>query len=786
MPNLVSGRTTSRAMFVTFALAFSLLLLLAACNGDDEASPLPETVVPATATPTATAAPAATATPVPTPTPATVPAIATPTQTDDDDETEAAISSDLVTYTDGLYGYALQVPEAWIGERPSSGLLSIVNVFETGNEDIHAQTIVLFSAEPIHAAEIAQEQITPLAGLSGFRTITEADITLDDGAEAHQVFYGYGTGSNEQRGAVTFVTRGTMAMGVQTQAPRTVYERNFDVLDTVSTSIRPVVPQPFGAPRDETLVLYLDDGPITLDPGVSTDAASSQYIRQIFSGLVLLDEDLIPQPDLATWQVSEDGTVYTFTLKDGAQFHDGTPVTAQDIVFSWERALNRNLTAVGSSGSTYLDDIVGAKAYAAGEADSVTGLEATDDSTLVVTIDEAKSYFISKLTHPSAYLVLESNATEVPDPRLIEEEEEGTPDADEEDTSAEDSADDQDAEDVDPPDPWYYTSIGTGPYRLAHYERSRVAHLTAFEGYVGAPPTVDNLVFRFHAGLPTAMVEEGFIDVTTLIGTRAYDELVEEESALLDQTTRSNALSIQYLAFNTTIAPFDDPDVRRAFLWAVDRKAIFEEHAGDDLRLANGFMPPGLPGYDEDIAEIAYNPVAAKQLLDGTDFGQLGDEQPAIFIVGGSEAGPITRAIMNQWQENLEVRIVYRAAGQAYFYQLPSILEIGFNIYSYGWLADYPDPHNFLDALFHTESANNDGKAGSEAIDELLEQARTAGDDRLEQYRAIERRMVNEAVAIPLYFGRDYILVSERVANLSLDSQGFLRLENVELETEES
>ena len=781
MPNLVHGRTTPRAMFVTFTLAFSLLLLLAACNGDDEATSLPETVVPATATPTATAAPAATATPVPTPTPATVPAIATPTQTDDGAETEAVISSDLVTYTDGLYGYALQVPEAWIGERPSSGLLSIVNVFETGNEDIHAQTIVLFSAEPIHAAEIAQEQITPLAGLSGFRTITEADITLDDGAEAHQVFYGYGTGSNEQRGAVTFVTRGTTAMGVQTEAPRTVYERNFDVLDTVSTSIRPVAPQPFGAPRDDTLVLYLDGGPITLDPGVSTDASSSQYIRQIFSGLVRLNADLIPEPDLATWEVSEDGTIYTFTIKENAQFHDGTPVTAQDVVFSWERALNRNLTAVGSSGSTYLDDIVGARAYAAGEADSVTGLVATDDSTLVVTIDEPKSYFISKLTHSSAYLVLESNVPEPPSPRLIEEEE--MDGEEEEDTPAE-QTEEEDAEDAEPSEPWYYTSIGTGPYRLAHYERSRVAHLTAFEGYVGPPTTVGNLVFRFHAGIPAAMVEEGFADATTFIYAGDYDELVEEASPLVDNITSTDALSISYLAFNTVVEPFNDPDVRRAFLWAVDREAIFEEHAGSDIRLAHGFMPPGLPGYDEDIAEIAYNPVAAKELLDGTDFGQLGDEQPAIFIVGRREAGPITRAIMNQWQENLEVRIVYRAAGQAYFYQLPSILEIGFNIYSYGWLADYPDPHNFLDVLFHSESPNNDGKAGSDAIDDLLEKARTAGDDRLDQYREIERRMVQEAVAFPLYFGSDYILVSDRVKNLTLDSQGFLRLENVELDSE--
>ena len=110
---------------------------------------------------------------------------------------------------------------------------------------------------------------------------------------------------------------------------------------------------------------------------------------------------------------------------------------------------------------------------------------ATDDSTLVVTIDEPKSYFISKLTHSSAYLVLESNVPEPPSPRLIEEDEEMDGE-EEEDTPAE-QTEEEDAEDAEPSEPWYYTSIGTGPYRLAHYERSRVAHLTAFEGYVGPP-----------------------------------------------------------------------------------------------------------------------------------------------------------------------------------------------------------------------------------------------------------------------------------------------------------
>ena len=768
-----------RFVVLTLAIALGLVLLYAGCNQNGETTPQ-ETVEPATPTPTAT--PLSIPTAIPTPEPTGAPATAIPTQTDDDDETEALIPSDLKTYTDDLYGYTVQVPENWTATRPESGSVSVVMLFDTGTEDLTAESYVLFFDDEARPAEVAQQQLAPLAGLSGFRTITEADITLDDGTEAHQVFYAYGTGTNERRGSITFVARGTIAMGIQTQAPRTIYERNFDLLDSISTSIRAVAPQPFGAPSDDTLVLYLDRGPLTMDPGVSTDAQSSQYIRQIFSGLVRLDADLIPEPDLATWDVSEDGTVYTFTIKDGAEFHDSTPVTAQDFIFSWERALNRNLPPVGGSAGSYLDDIVGAKAYHDGEADSVTGLQAVDDSTLVVTIDEAKSYFISKLSHPSAYVVLQSNVPEVPDPRLVEEETEG---------DGESSTDD--ADDEDQPDPWYYTAIGTGPYRLAHYERSRAAHLTAFEGYLGPQHGIGHLVFRFHAGRSTAMVEEGFIDATTRIGSGDYDSLVEEESPLVEHITQTDALSIQYLAFNTvtgprtdpespfTTAPFSDPNLRRAFLWAVDRQTIFEEHAPSGWKVAHGFMPPGLPGYDENIAEIRYDPAAAKRLFDGTAFGQLDEDERVIVVAGGGDLSAIDRAIFEQWQENLGVRIRYQSIGATYFYRLPQVVEAGFGIYDYGWLADYPDPHNFLDVLFHTESPNNDGKAGSTAIDDLLEQARIAGEGRLEQYREIERRMIQEAVAFPLFFGSDYILVSERVGSLSLDAQGFLRLEGATL-----
>ena len=773
-------------LILILGLVIGLTFALAACqdDGDDPATaePTPGTVIPATATVEPT--PTATATPTPSPSP-TVPAVTpveTPTDgTDDDGETEAPDPTGLLTYTDDLYGYSLLIPEAWTGERPATGLRSVAAVFETDDESIMAQTLVLYQEEPTPPDDIVQDQISPLAGLSAFRIITEAPVSLDDGTEAYQVLYGYGTGSNEIRGSITFVTRGTVAVGIQVQAPRNAYERIFDTLEAVVTSLRIVPTEPFGVPRDESLILYLSDVPLTMDPGIATDFTSAQYIRQIFSGLVRLDDDLLPAPDLATWEVSEDETTYTFTLKDGAAFHDGTPVTMEDVVFSWQRALNANLPPVGGSGGSYLDDIVGALDYAAGSADSVSGLEVVDDNTLVVTIDEPKSYFLSKLTHTSVYVVKESNVPDVPEPRGEDTQQDDGSEQDEDETATEDAADDEEAM----PE-WWTTPIGTGPYRLAEYVPGRAVHLAAFDGYVGGPQSIENLVMLFHSGLPAAMVEEGIIDATTLIGAQTYASLQEEQSPLFDNITRAEQLSISYLGFNTAIAPFDDPDVRRAFLMAVDRESILEEHIGGAGRLAHGFMPPGLPGYDEEITAIPYDPERARALFNATAYAQMADSPPIVFVFAGADISPFHRAILEDWQQNLDVRIAYRAYGATYFYALPVILEAGANIYEYGWLADYPDPYNFLDTLFHTESEYNVGRAGSAEIDTLLEEARVAGEDRLDLYRQIERRMVDEAIAFPLVFGEDYVLVADHVTNLTLDSQGFLRLDGVTLEPRES
>ena len=147
------------------------------------------------------------------------------------------------------------------------------------------------------------------------------------------------------------------------------------------------------------------DDPLTLDPALVTDVTSATYIVELFGGLVTLDKDLQVKPDIAkSWDVSPDGTKYTFHLRDDVVFsQSGRRVTAQDFKYSMERAARPETDS--PTADTYLGDIVGAKDMIRGRAKEISGIRVVDDFTLEITIDAPKPYFLAKLTYPTAFVV---------------------------------------------------------------------------------------------------------------------------------------------------------------------------------------------------------------------------------------------------------------------------------------------------------------------------------------------------------------------------------------------
>ena len=148
--------------------------------------------------------------------------------------------------------------------------------------------------------------------------------------------------------------------------------------------------------------------PPTLDPHLSSDTTSAGIVVEIYSGLVALNTDLQLVPDIAeSWEIDGSGTVYTFHIRDNAKFHDGTPVTAGDFKWSMERAVHPDTASPVAD--TYLNDIVGVEDALEGKTTDISGVKVIDDSTLQITIDAPKAYFLAKLTYPTAYVLDREN-----------------------------------------------------------------------------------------------------------------------------------------------------------------------------------------------------------------------------------------------------------------------------------------------------------------------------------------------------------------------------------------
>ena len=547
------------------------------------------------------------------------------------------------------------------------------------------------------------------------------------------------------RGSIFAVVRGSQNFVIIVESPEELFEDNLEDISAMLFSFQLEEPAPLGIPRDQALTLYFDDGPLIMDPAIAQESQSMQYIMQVFSGLVSFDSNLVLTKELAgDWLITGNGTIYNFTLRENAVFHDGRPVTAEDVKFSWERTAHPDTGS--TTAGTYLNDIVGIKEFMAGDAVEISGLKVVDQRTLQVTIDAPKAYFLSKLAHPATYVV-DRNQTE--------------------------------AELTESGLPWWVEPNGTGPFRLNIWEPSIMMVLDANDSFYLTPPTVPHVVFRLSGFLPSLMYETGEIDAATVF----VDELKEinvPSNPLFQELLDIPELSIFYVGLAADAPPFDDPLVRRAFLMAIDRQKLLQDIWENTRELAHGFLPPGLPGYNPDIPPIPFDPQGARDLLAQSSYGGAEGLPTIIYTTATfSEPSPEVEAMLGMWRENLGVEVeLGRLPPDLYYYFLNDVPK---NIFDYGWIADYPDPHNFLDVLFHSATENNAGRYSNPDVDALLDQARVEQDPqkRVQTYQKVEQMLVEDAAAIPMRFGKTYMLVKPYVQDMVFTPFGIIDLRSV-------
>lgn len=494
----------------------------------------------------------------------------------------------------------------------------------------------------------------------------------------------------------------------------------FMLISTINAS----APYQADIPLDQALVLAGGESTNPRDYDPATTYGSGDKL--LYSGLVSFDPQLNLTPDLAaSWEVSADGMVYMFHLRESAKFHNGKPVTAQDVIYSWERAASPELAS--DTALTYLGDIVGINELAAGQAENASGLKALDDHTLQVTIDAPKPYFLYKLTYSTAFVV--------------------------------------DQENVESGEEWYRQPNGTGPYKLREWVRfERIVYEANPDFYLGKP-SIPYVVYQLYSGIGIRLFESDEIDIT---GISRYDadRFLDPAEPMRDELISGVNLCTGYITFDTTQPPFDDVNVRKAFSMAFDRQKYLDVVLGGHALPASGLYPPGLPGFNTALRGLPYDPAQAREYLEQSKYGGPEGLPPIVFTDGGigTYVSPSVAAMAEMWEQNLGVTITVENLEPNYYLEQIYSGNHG-QLISGGWCADYPDPENFADVLFHSESGQNNGGYSNPELDALLEQARVEQDvtRRIAMYQQAEQLLVDDAAALWTTHSFSYELVKPYV-----------------------
>ena len=490
--------------------------------------------------------------------------------------------------------------------------------------------------------------------------------------------------------------------------------------------------------------------PPTLDPHLTGDTTSAGVVVEIFSGLVALNTDLELVPDLAeSWAIDDTGTVYTFKLRDNLTFHNGKRVTAEDVKWSLERAASPKLAS--HLADTYLNDIIGAQSYIDGNAGSIEGVQVIDDRTLQISIDAPKAYFLAKMSYPTAYVL------------------------------------DRDTVESGGRNWWVSNAVGTGPFRLKEYRIGERIVLERFDGYYRDPrPDVDAINMNLAGGQAMAMYENDEIDVTG-VGMFDIERILDPNEPLnKDLVVAPPGFSVSYVGMNTSIAPFDDSNFRRALNHAIDKELIADEVLAELVKPAYSILPPGFPGYSTDIQGLHFDPDMAREFLAKSQYADP-DSRPRIVITVPGTGGTIgldLEVIIEMWKQELGVEVEIQQVEWATY--LEDLDARKFQAYAgLGWSADYPDPQDLLDILFHSDSGMNHGSYSNADVDNLLEQARVVQDPikRVELYNQAEQLIVDDAAWVPTWFtGEQYALVKPSVKGYRLTPMIVPKLQEIRLD----
>ncbi|MFS0782597.1 peptide ABC transporter substrate-binding protein [Bacillus sp. 1P06AnD] len=504
-----------------------------------------------------------------------------------------------------------------------------------------------------------------------------------------------------------------------------------------------------GKPKDggkEKKILYLNNGdsPKSFDPPIGFDSVSWNPLNNLMEGMVRLDKNNEPKPAMAEkWDVSDDGKVYTFHIRDKAKWSNGDSVTAGDFEYAWKRLLDPK---TGSEASFLGNFIKGGEAFNSGKGKvEDVGVKAVGEKTLEVTLEAPQAYFINVITNP-AFFPINQKAAEK-NPKWFN------------------SAD---------------TFVSNGPFMLSEWKQGTSFNMKRNDQYWDAKNVKLDEVHWAIVSDPTTeyqMFQRGELDSSSVPSDLSEKLYKENKVDVVDQG------GTYFYRFNVNKAPFQNVNIRKAFAMAIDQQQIVDFVTKNKEKPAYGFVSYGLKDdkgndFRETNGDLLKTDVnEAKKLLEKGMKEEGYNKLPEVTLTYSTSPNhqKIAETVQQMLKQNIGVDVKLANMEWNVFSEKQSNLEFQFSRSSF--LPDYADPINFLESFQTGHSMNRTGWSNAK-YDALIKSAKAEADEskRFADMYEAEKILMEELPIIPIHFYNQPHIVNEKVTGIVYHPVGYMDL----------